>query len=171
MTSLSLLSKTNNAQIWPTFYLHASDSSQISRRQKISLSARPKRREIQIDTLITNDDLAALKKSDPFLYYSIPSVRDAEMKAGEVNVTCLEKSSDEEAPSPARRKYKLKSSRLPKQFAARPAYRLRFEYHADKLMAEYFKNAEIDDDISDGNDDFDDLVVKMMSSDNQTSKN
>mmetsp|Transcript_15662 Transcript_15662/g.32941 ORF Transcript_15662/g.32941 Transcript_15662/m.32941 type:complete len:127 (-) Transcript_15662:331-711(-) len=93
MTSLSLLSKTNNAQIWPTFYLHASDSSQISRRQKISLSARPKRREIQIDTLITNDDLAALKKSDPFLYYSIPSVRDAEMKAGEVNVTCLEKSS------------------------------------------------------------------------------
>ncbi|KAL7460153.1 hypothetical protein ACHAXS_000618 [Conticribra weissflogii] len=47
---------------------------------------------ININQLSTNDDLAILKKEDPFMYYSIPAVKKAEYLFQDVDVTILKNS-------------------------------------------------------------------------------
>ncbi len=44
---------------------------------------------INMNQLSTNDDLAILKKEDPFMYYSIPAVKKAEYLFQDVDVTIL----------------------------------------------------------------------------------
>ncbi len=172
MTPLSHSRKINKApavsataanDTWPTFALHVTDSIQL--RGEISLNKRPKRRELCIDTLTTNDDLATLKKNDPFLYYSIPSVRDAEMKVGEVNVSCLEKSSIRKSAISCPAKMQTQAKSNSKTVSRKTC--ISFEYHTDKLMAEYLMDAKIDDYICDSDDDCDDLLAELIGSDGQ----
>ncbi len=47
---------------------------------------------ININQLSTNDDLAILKKDDPFMYFSIPAVKKAEYLFQDVDVTILKNS-------------------------------------------------------------------------------
>ncbi len=172
MTPLSHSRKINKApavsataanDTWPTFALHVSVSSES--QGEISLNKRPKRRELCIDTLATNDDLATLKKNDPFLYYSIPSVRIAEMKVGGVNVSCLEKSSIRKSAisCPAKMQTQAKSTSR----TVRCKTCISFEYHTDKLMAKYLMDAENGDDVGDSDDYCDDLLAELIGSDSQ----
>lgn len=59
----------------------------------IDTFAVPTIREKPLKTLdvdrITSDDLAALKTSDPFMYYSIPSIREAELRCESVNISTI----------------------------------------------------------------------------------
>ncbi|KAL3776282.1 hypothetical protein HJC23_003152 [Cyclotella cryptica] len=45
-------------------------------------------REMDVEDL-TNSDVAALKKSDPFMYYSIPSLRSATLRGEDVNESAV----------------------------------------------------------------------------------
>ncbi len=46
----------------------------------------PTPREVKVNKSLSAQDLKSLKKSDPFLYYSIPGGRDASVRMGPVDV-------------------------------------------------------------------------------------
>ncbi len=50
-------------------------------------------RRVDIDNLKTNDDLEALKKGDPFLFYSIPEAKDAVLAGEKLDISTLKTSS------------------------------------------------------------------------------
>eukprot|EP00569_Conticribra_weissflogii_P007134 CAMPEP_0171343664 /NCGR_PEP_ID=MMETSP0878-20121228/17728_1 /TAXON_ID=67004 /ORGANISM="Thalassiosira weissflogii, Strain CCMP1336" /LENGTH=183 /DNA_ID=CAMNT_0011846667 /DNA_START=156 /DNA_END=707 /DNA_ORIENTATION=- len=96
------------------------------------------RHQIEIDSIVTNDDLAALKEDDPFLYYSIPSVRDLEMKLREVDTSCLKESSTR----------RPRSASCPPRVEVHPTVKnpkivsrktcLSLEGHMNKVLSDYF---------------------------------
>ncbi|KAL7479266.1 hypothetical protein ACHAW6_005005 [Cyclotella cf. meneghiniana] len=72
---------------------------------------------------ITSTDLPALKKNDPFMYYSIPSIRKAALHFKEINAATLTVSTSDEATgrSPGR----SSKSKVTRQS------RMTFECHPD----------------------------------------
>ncbi|KAL7454116.1 hypothetical protein ACHAXS_000321 [Conticribra weissflogii] len=100
--------------------------------------AKTSRNQIEIDSLATNDDLVALKEEDPFLYYSIPSVRDFEMQLREVDVSCLKQSSirrPRSASCPPRVEVHATVSN-PKVVSRKTC--LSLEGHMNKVLSDYF---------------------------------
>mmetsp|Transcript_31143 Transcript_31143/g.62694 ORF Transcript_31143/g.62694 Transcript_31143/m.62694 type:complete len:172 (-) Transcript_31143:53-568(-) len=146
---------------WSTLALHVTSSTDLS--LQISSAKRPKRREVRIDTLTTSDDLAALKRKDPFLYYSIPPVMDAEMKVGEVTVSCLEKFSVHRNAVSCPSKLQTQAKSSPKTISRKTC--ISFECHADKVMAELLAGHDDEDNLIDSFDDLDDILSDLLSSD------
>lgn len=70
---------------WPMFAVMP-----LSDQQRVE-AVPPKK--INTKNLTTKDDLATLKKTDPFMYYSIPVVREATYLIEEVDHSNLDKSS------------------------------------------------------------------------------
>lgn len=110
-----------------TFRLHS--------RENVTSASRS---QIEIDSLVTNDDLTALKEEDPFLYYSIPSVRDFEMKLREVDTSCLKESSirrPRSASCPPR--VEVHATVTNPKIVSRKTC-LSLEGHMNKVLSDYF---------------------------------
>ena len=89
----------------------------------IPTTGSPKQREVDISN-ISNEDLQALREKDAFLYYSIPSVRRAELGFGDSSrssrVLDSPAAASEEASTTVKR-----------------CTRVSFECHTDLLMEDY----------------------------------
>ncbi|KAK1739606.1 hypothetical protein QTG54_009365 [Skeletonema marinoi] len=89
---------------------------------------------------MTEEDLKSLQKKDPFLYYSITGVREAEVSLQEVDLSKVVQAA-------------TKVSRNT---------RVSFECHTSVVMDELFGD-ELDGlDESDCHDEFDDLLTKLL---------
>ena len=98
-------------------------SSDESRVQIIQTAGSPEQREVDISNL-SNEDLQALREKDAFLYYSIPSVRRAELGFSDSSrssrVLDSSAAASEEASTTVKR-----------------CTRVSFECHTDLLMEDY----------------------------------
>ncbi|KAL7464515.1 hypothetical protein ACHAXS_004850 [Conticribra weissflogii] len=136
----------------PNFTLHKANSF-----PKPEIAIVPRMKIIDITSLATNEDLAMLKEQDPFLYYSIPCIRNAEMKLHAVDISCLKKNSvvgqKRSISCPSRIQYQaVEESKIVSRKTC-----LSFEYHVDKLLSDYYLTNE--DEV---NDVFDVNCVKDM---------
>ena len=84
----------------------------------------PEQREVFDISNLSNDDLQALRKKDPFLYYSIPSVRRAELGFGDSS------RSSRVLDSPA-------AAEASASTTVKRCTRVSFECHSDLLMEDY----------------------------------
>jgi hypothetical protein len=75
---------------------------------------------------ITSSDLPALKKNDPFMYYSIPFIRKATLDFKEINVAALTMSTSDETKGRS-------TDRSSKNQVTRQS-RMTFECHPDLLL-------------------------------------
>jgi len=98
-------------------------SSDESRVQIIPTTCSPEQREVDISNL-SHEDLQALRKKDAFLYYSIPSVRRAEL--GFSDSSRSSRVLDSQAPAAAEASTTVKR-----------CTRVSFECHTDLLMEDY----------------------------------
>ena len=96
-------------------------SSDESRVQIIPTTCSPEQREVDISNL-SHEDLQALRKKDAFLYYSIPSVRRAEL--GFSDSSRSSRALDSQAPAAA-------------STTVKRCTRVSFECHTDLLMEDY----------------------------------
>ena len=94
-----------------------------------------------IDTRnLSEEDLEALKKQDPFLYYSIPTVRNAAPRRYRVaHVTTTQRN-----PEPARSRSRRAScpSRVESSMVERKSC-ISFECHTDLLLEDFMDDAEL----------------------------
>jgi len=95
--------------------------SDESRVQIIPTAGSPEQREVDISN-ISHEDLQALRKKDAFLYYSIPSVRRAEL--GFSDSSRSSRALDSQAPAAA-------------STTVKRCTRVSFECHTDLLMEDY----------------------------------
>ncbi len=95
--------------------------SDESRVQIIPTAGSPEQREVDISN-ISHEDLQALRKKDAFLYYSIPSVRRAEL--GFSDSSRFSRVLDSQAPAAA-------------STTVKRCTRVSFECHSDLLMEDY----------------------------------
>ena len=94
-------------------------------------------------------DLESLKKNDPFMYYSIPSVRDADMFLEEIDVSMIDQ------PHPKGRKYCTPNRKIDiddetsssQSIVARRTC-ISFECHTDLLMYDILNEIETEDDAN-----------------------
>jgi hypothetical protein len=103
-----------------------------------------KTNQINMKDLTTKDDLATLKKNDPFMYYSIPAVRDAAYLLEEVDLSNFEKSSIRRncISCPSRMQTEgISSTRTVERRTC-----ISFECHADLLMADFLDDDDEEDD-------------------------
>lgn len=132
----------------PNFTIQVPTSQPIQEVKKMA-----RKDKINISSLATNADLAMLKKQDPFLYYSIPWVRNAEMQLETLDISCLKKFLDR------RRRSVSCSSRIQAQttqeseIVSRKSC-LSFECHIDTVLSEFYSTNE------DEMNDFFDVCVK-----------
>ncbi len=94
-----------------------------------------------IDTRnLSEEDLEALKKQDPFLYYSIPTVRNAVVRrCSAAHVTTTQRNPD---PEPARSRRASCPSRVESSMVERKSC-ISFECHTDLLLEDYMDDTEI----------------------------
>src|SRR6056300_170569 len=97
--------------------------SDESRVQIIPTAGSPKQREVDISN-INHEDLQALREKDAFLYYSIPSVRRAELGFGDSS------RSSGVLDSPA-------AAEASASTTVKRCTRVSFECHSDLLMEDY----------------------------------
>ena len=94
-----------------------------------------------IDTRnLSEEDLEALKKQDPFLYYSIPTVRNAVLRrCSAAHVTTTRRN-----PEPARSRSRRGScpSRVESSMVERKSC-ISFECHTDLLLEDFMDDAEL----------------------------
>ena len=121
------------------------NTAMIGKPQKIKLQplSRKPKREIDLQQ-VTDDDLQTVKKQDPFMYYSIPGVRDAELQLKEIDISNLRNCLSCAARMQTVRK---KSISKVKRIAC-----ISYECHPDVLLEDF-----VNDEDSDGFDmDWDD---------------
>ncbi len=92
-----------------------------------------------IDTRnLSEEDLEALKKQDPFLYYSIPTVRNAVLRRSSAsNVTTTQRN-----PEPARSRRASCPSRVESSMVERKSC-ISFECHTDLLLEDFMDDTEL----------------------------
>ncbi len=106
-------------------------SSDESRVQIIQTAGSPEQREVDVSNL-SHEDLQALREKDAFLYYSIPSVRRAEL--GFSDSSRSSRVLDSSAPASEEASTTVKR-----------CTRVSFECHTDLLMEDYLSE-ELDFD-------------------------
>src|SRR6056300_1202326 len=99
----------------------------------------PEQREVFDISNLSNDDLQALRKKDPFLYYSIPSVRRAELGFSDSSSSCSSKGLDSSASAAAAMSDDDKSSA---STTVKRCTRVSFECHTDLLLEEYLSELD-----------------------------
>ena len=102
----------------------------------------PEQREVFDISNLSNEDLQALRKKDPFLYYSIPSVRRAELGFNDssCSCSCSSKGLDSSVSAAAvSDDYNDKSSA---STTVKRCTRVSFECHADLLLEEYLSELD-----------------------------
>ncbi len=112
-------------------------------------SADPTPVEVDVNKALSAQDLLCLKKQDPFLYYSIPGVRNATVRLDTVDMHQLAQDSLRRncASCPASIQTSDTSDAVAK---VKRCTRVSFECHADLLLEDLFDdNFDMDmDDIS-----------------------
>ena len=81
-------SSSSSNEEWPEL---VDTTAMIGIRQKIKTqppAPREPKREIDL-TQINTDDLKTIEKQDPFMYFSIPEVRDAKLQMREIDIAKL----------------------------------------------------------------------------------
>ena len=96
-----------------------------------------------IDTRnLSEEDLEALKKQDPFLYYSIPTVRNAVLRrCSAAHVTTTRRN-----PEPARSRSRSRRASCPSRVESSMVERkscISFECHTDLLLEDFMDDAEL----------------------------
>ncbi|KAL3799797.1 hypothetical protein HJC23_010447 [Cyclotella cryptica] len=112
-------------------------------------------------TYVTSSDLAALKRNDPFMYYSIPSVKNAALHCKDVSVPLVDVPSRRHASFS---EIKSKDNALTKCVVTRQR-RLSMECHPDLLMEEMLADANFMASLSQSesaNDPEDDLYDFLL---------
>lgn len=99
-------------------------------------------RKLNIQDISSSEDLASLKARDPFMYYSIPSVKEATFKGCDVDVSTLGNCI-------------AASSGFGDDGTVTRQTRLTFEYATDKGMVEQFASASIEDNDMDSDLEYD----------------
>ena len=106
---------------------------------------------------IDASDLKSIKEQDPFLYYSIPGVRSAELLGKDIDTsdlgTCQFKSASCCPTRSQRRQIRGRSHTVTR------STRISFECHPDLLYDDVFSSSEED---WDGSDDALDLVLERL---------
>ena len=100
---------------------------ELSRVQIIPTTGSPEQREVDISN-ISHEDLQALREKDAFLYYSIPSVRHAELGFSDPSRS----SRVLDSPAAAAASEEASASTTVKRCT-----RVSFECHTDLLMEDY----------------------------------
>ena len=111
-------------------------------------SIEKKTEKVDLKNLSTSD-LKSLKKNDPFMYYSIPSVRDASFFLEDIDIANIDKQSIRHNCTPCPSGIKTIKSMSSEQSISRKS-RISFECHIDLLMQGYFdeeSEEEEDDDL------------------------
>ena len=94
-------------------------------------------KEVDVDNLSV-EDLRSLKEQDPFLYYSIPGVRRAELHSQEVDMSKLlddDRSGRRSSCRPAR--HEESEAATSSSTKVKRCTRLSFEYHTDVLLEDF----------------------------------
>ena len=89
--------------------------------------------EVDISNL-TAEDLQAMKEHDAFLYYSIPSVRRAQLRLQDVDMSRLEQEDDLSMIQRQRRSSCSRIESTPSNTTVKRQTRVSFECHTDLLM-------------------------------------
>ena len=116
---------------------------------------------------LNSSDLESLKEKDPFMYYSIPGVKDATLLLDDVDISTIQKSLIRRncisCPSRPETQGKTLSTKVTRRTC------ISFECHTDLLMANMFdEEEEEEDDAGDkkklGDEDYlDDLLMSLIS--------
>ncbi|KAL7474629.1 hypothetical protein ACHAW6_000597 [Cyclotella cf. meneghiniana] len=107
-------------------------------------------------THLTSSDLAALKRNDPFMYYSIPSVKNVALNCKDVNASLLNVPSSRHSHCS---EVKSKENASTKCTVTRQR-RLSVECHPDVLMEALLADSDVMSSlkqVESGNDDEDEL--------------
>jgi len=132
--------------------------------QELSRPAKKRTEQINLKNLSASD-LSSLKQNDPFMYYSIPGVRNAAQLGEEIDVTKLDASMMQRncfsCPSRMQSQGQASSSTVTR------CSRISFECHTDVIMgdllSEMFDEMEgQDDDDAMGEVDFDMLLERYV---------
>ena len=112
-----------------------------------------------IDTAdLSEDDLKTLKKQDPFLYYSIPTVRAATVRRGSIETMASTQQDGARTAQPRRRiscPYRINST--PTSKVERRTC-ISFECHPDMFFHDNNGHEEVGDSEDDANEDFDSIL-------------
>ena len=140
---------------WPVFStIQASPSSQ----QQVIVRPEDKTKQLDISNLATNDDLTTLKKKDAFMYYSIPSIKDAAYVFEDVELSNItEKSSMRRncISCPSRMQTESETSLT----EVKRRTRISFECHSD--MFDMFPSDEGGEEEKQEGGDMDYLLIMM----------
>ncbi|KAL3804652.1 hypothetical protein HJC23_008467 [Cyclotella cryptica] len=85
---------------------------------------------------ITSSDLASLKKSDPFMYYSIPAIRKATLHCTHLDLSTVSNLTSDQVP-------RTSSDRSSESEVTRKS-RISFECHTDLLLEDLMDNFNSD---------------------------
>ena len=117
---------------------------------------------------VSIDDLKTIKKKDPFLYYSIPGVRSAELLGKEVDTanlgTCKIRSCPSSLFTKSRRVYQ------PVRTVTR-GKRISFECHQDLLFGDLPIEEGNEDDYFEEDDDVLDIMLEQVCGSGSSSRN
>ena len=133
----SLPSSTCNSSSTPMVEWSSGSSSSIVVPTNASS---PEQREVFDISNLSNEDLQALRKKDPFLYYSIPSVRRAELGFNDSSCSCSSKGLDSSVSAAA-----VSDDDNDKSSASttvKRCTRVSFECHTDLLLEEYLSELD-----------------------------
>lgn len=120
----------------------------------------PTPREVNVNNSLSAHDLKSLKKSDPFLYYSIPGVRDATVRMGFVDMHQI-------AQNGLKELYKSYPASMQTTSKVKRCTRISFECHTDLLLDLDELNNDIAhtgsaSDLPPIDDPFDDTFFKLL---------
>lgn len=136
---------STSRETWPVLTIQVS-TSEHHQQAVVRASKRIKNGFISIGNFKTNEDLQALKDQDPFMYYSIPVVRDATLLFQDVDVSLLDKKSPIQR-SGISRPVRIQSECgdcSAKQFMWKS--RLSMECHADLILSNFLGRSNSNDD-------------------------
>jgi len=143
---------------WPEII--NANTAMIGKPQKIKTlppSRKPKR-EVDLQQ-VTADDLQTIKKQDPFMYYSVPGVLNAEMQMKEVDVSnirnCLS------CPARMQTMKTTTSSTPPSSTTVTRSTCISYECHPDVFLEDFLNDegsGDVDMDFVDDSDELDRLM-------------
>ena len=125
----------------------------VSHHRVRTATAAPTPTQVDVDKSITEQDLKSLKKQDPFLYYSIPGVRDATVQLRRTDMHQVAKNGLKKCQSCPESMNASgstsSSSEPPVVVKVQRRTRLSFERHPDLLLRDLILDNDNDNDTHD----------------------
>ena len=113
-----------------------------SNSSKVPLSSQKRpQAELDISGGLSKDDLESLRKTDPFMYYSIPEVRNATLLHHEVVVPCLRRESGPKATGPLT--HATAATAVQSRKVVRRQSSISFEVYPDVLLEDLLEDGSL----------------------------